>query len=133
MSSYSMVVRKAHIDTFGHVNNASYLEILEEARWKMISDKGYGLETVRKIGQGPVILEVHLKFLREIRLDEKLDIQTELLEYKKKIGKLRQIIIKENKEIAAEAVFTFGLFDLKARKLIAPTPAWRAALGLETL
>lgn len=33
--------------------------------------------------------------------------------------------------IASEAIFTFGLFDLKARKMISPTPEWKSAIGLE--
>ena len=130
MKSYSLVIRKDHLDTFGHMNNATYLQIMEEARWEMIAAKGFGLDMVRKIEQGPVILEVNLKFLFEIRLNEKINIQSEMLEYKKKIVKLVQKSIKEDGKIAAEAIFTFGLFDLKARKLIEPTPAWRAALGL---
>jgi thioesterase-3 len=28
-----MTVRGYHLDLFGHVNNARYLEFLEEARW----------------------------------------------------------------------------------------------------
>ena len=34
---YALVIREQHLDTFGHVNNAKYLEILEEARWDLIT------------------------------------------------------------------------------------------------
>ena len=40
---YQLVIREQHLDTFGHVNNAKYLEILEEARWDLITGNGYGL------------------------------------------------------------------------------------------
>ena len=131
MKNYPLVIREFHIDTFGHVNNATYLQIMEEARWEMITERGYGLQAVRESKLGPVILEVNLKFLRELRLREKINIQTELIEYKGKIGKLRQSILKDNDEVAAEAIFTFGLFDLKARKLVDPTDAWKKAVGME--
>ncbi len=130
MKSYPLMIRESHIDTFGHVNNATYLQIMEEARWQMITERGYGLDKVRESKQGPVILEVNLKFLHELRLREKISIQTDLIEYKGKIGKLRQTVIKENKEVAADAIFVFGLFDLNIRKLVDPTPAWKLAVGL---
>lgn len=131
MKSYPLMIRESHIDTFGHVNNATYLQIMEEARWQMITERGYGLDKVRESQQGPVILEVNLKFLHELRLREKINIQTELIEYKGKIGKLRQTVITENNELAADATFVFGLFDLKVRKLVEPTAAWKLAVGLD--
>jgi hypothetical protein len=33
--------------------------------------------------------------------------------------------------LACEAIFTIGLFDLEKRRLIEPTPAWAFAVGLE--
>ena len=127
MKSYPLMIRESHIDTFGHVNNASYLQMMEEARWQMITEGGYGLDKVRETQQGPVILEVNLKFLHELQLREKINIQTELIEYRGKIGKLRQTVVKENNQLAADATFVFGLFDLKIRKLIDPTAAWKLA------
>lgn len=61
-----MTILEGHLDTFGHVNNASYLEILEEARWDLITRNGYGLDAVRRLGIGPVVLEAHLRFVREL-------------------------------------------------------------------
>ena len=131
VSSYEILIRESHLDTFGHVNNATYLALMEEARWDVITKGGYGLRDIQKAGQGPVILEVNLKFLSEIRLREKILITVEMIDYKGKIGHLKQQMIKDDGTVAAEAVFVFGLFDLKARKLVEPTPAWKNALGLE--
>jgi acyl-CoA thioester hydrolase len=58
---------ESHIDTFGHVNNAAYLEILEEARWDLITRNGYGLDEVQRRRIGPIVLDVHLRFVRELR------------------------------------------------------------------
>jgi acyl-CoA thioester hydrolase len=44
---------------------------------------------------------------------------------------MSQIMLKTNGEIACEAIFTFGLFDITQRKLIEPTPEWARAVGLE--
>ena len=54
-----------------------------------------------------------------------------LREYERKIGKLRQQMLKADGALACEAIFTIGLFDLERRRLIEPTPAWAYAVGLE--
>ncbi len=46
------VIREQHLDTFGHVNNARYLELFEQARWDFITDNGFGLEQVKASGTG---------------------------------------------------------------------------------
>jgi acyl-CoA thioester hydrolase len=127
---YPILIREAHLDTFGHVNNATYLELYEEARWEIITKNGYGLKTVQQLKQGPVILEVSLKFLHELKLREEIVITTELVHYTGRVGQLKQQMLKADGAVASEALFTMGLFDLAHRKLIEPTPAWKAALEL---
>lgn len=129
---YEIIIKEHHLDTFGHVNNAVYLQMYEEARWELITRGGYGLREVRENLQGPVILEANLKFIRELKLREKITVSYELLDYTGKIGRLKQIMTKENGEVASELIMTMGFFDLKTRKLIEPTPAWRKAIGLDS-
>ena len=73
---YPITVKESHLDTFGHINNATYLQILEEARWNLITERGFGLNYIQQIKQGPVILEVNIKFLKEIGLRENIKITT---------------------------------------------------------
>ncbi len=129
-STYSVLIHESHLDTFGHVNNATYLSLYEEARWELITRNGYGLQEILAAQKGPVILEVTLKFLKELRLREEIKIVTEMLDYSGKIGRLKQQMLNVQGEVASEAVFTFGLFDLKERKLLHPTPEWKKAIGL---
>jgi thioesterase-3 len=126
---YPIVIRERHLDSFGHVNNATYLELMEEARWESITERGYGLEKIRETGQGPTILEIHLLFIQELRLRESVVIHTQLITYEKKIAQLKQWITNAEEKVCCEAVFKIGLFDVKARKLILPTVEWRNALG----
>lgn len=127
---YSLVIKEGHLDTFGHVNNATYLQILEEARWDFITKHGYGLKKIQETGTGPIILEINMKFIKEIKLRQKITIESETLSYEKKIAYLRQDIFNENNELCFEARLTFGFFDTNARKLIAATPEWLHAVGL---
>ncbi len=126
---YPIVIREHHLDTFGHVNNATYLQLFEEARWEFVSSRGFDLMSIQKNGLAPTILECHIKFAREIRLREKITIESETLSYEGKIGFIQQIIRNEKNELCCEAKFTMGLFDLNTRKLVTPTPEWMRAVG----
>ncbi len=126
---YDLMIRESHLDTFGHVNNAAYLTLYEEARWDLISSRGYSLKEIQKIKQGPVILEVNVKFQRELTLREKIKITTQLISYQGKVGQLEQKMLKADGTVASTAIFTFALFDTMARKIIEPTDAWKNAVG----
>jgi thioesterase-3 len=126
----TVVISEAHLDSFGHVNNARYFELLEQARWDLITERGFGIETIRSTRTGPTILEINIRFLRELRPRDVVVIRTELISYERKIGKLRQQMVKDG-NVACDAIFTIGLFDLDKRRLIEPTPAWAFAVGLE--
>jgi thioesterase III len=127
---YPLLVRESHLDTFGHMNNATYLQILEEARWEFITRNNFGLMTIKKIGMGPVVVEWHMKFIKELKLRQMITIESETLSYEGKIGKLRQDIFNDKNELCFQGLMTFGLFDTKERKLVEPTPEWMKAIGL---
>lgn len=129
--NYPITIRESHLDTFGHVNNAVYLQIYEEARWELVTANGYGLKHVIESQQGPTLLEVTIRFMKEMKLRDHVEIKTQAISYEGKICKIRQWIEREGVTLS-EAVFTVALFDLKARKLIAPTPAWLKAIGRES-
>ncbi len=124
-------IRESHLDTFGHVNNATYFQLLEEARWDMITSRGFGIDKVRASQTGPVILEARIKFQRELVNREHIVIKSELIEYRGKVGEMKQTMVKEDGSVAAEAIFVFGLMDLAKRRLIEPTPEWARAVGLD--
>ena len=127
----SIVIREQHLDTFGHVNNARYLEIFEQARWDLITDNGFGLDHVKSSGTGPVILELSLRFVREVTNRQHLLIRSFVDSYEGKIGRMTQQLIDDSAQICCEGKFVFGQWDTRSRKLIAPTPEWRLAVGLE--
>ncbi len=128
MFNYPITIKEHHLDTFGHVNNAVYLTLFEEARWEIITKNGFGLKKIRESGLGPTILEVKLCFFKEICLREQITIETQLMSYEGKVGKLSQKMMRDN-EVCCTADFLFGLFDLRARKLIPPTDEWLVAIG----
>jgi YbgC/YbaW family acyl-CoA thioester hydrolase len=127
----AIVISEAHLDSYGHLNHARYLELLEQARWDLITERNFGIDTIKRTKTGPVILEVTIKFLRELGPREPVVIRSQLVGYEGKIGKLLQQMLKADGAVACEALITFGLFDMERRKLIEPTPAWRYAIGVD--
>ncbi len=127
---YPVLIRESHLDTFGHVNNAAYLQLFEEARWEFITARGYDLAYIKSSGLGPIVLECRLRFLREIRLREKIIIESETLRTERKTAVLRQTMMNEKQQLCCEAEMLFGLFDTRERKLVAPTPEWSRAIGV---
>ncbi len=126
---YEFLVREAHLDTFGHVNNAEYLKLYEEARWEIITAGGYGMKEIKERGIGPVLLEVTLKFKKELKLRQRIRIETEIVEQNAKIFKIFQKMINtETGDLHSEAEYTAGVFDTVKRKLIDIPDDWRRAV-----
>ena len=85
---YRTLIRERHLDTFGHVNNAQYMILFEEARWETITSRGYGLSEVHSTGIGTVVLECTIRFKRELKLREEVTIRTWVIEINKKLIRL---------------------------------------------
>ena len=128
----SFLVREAHLDTFGHVNNATYFQLFEQARWDIITANGFGIAEIQKCKQGPILLDAQIKFLKELRLRETITIRTRAHPFEGKVSKIVQEMIRPDGSVACEASFTVGFFDLAARRLIPPSSDWLRALGLES-
>ena len=83
--NHSLVIKEHHLDTFGHVNNATYLQIFEQIRWDILESRGYGLGRIQETGLGPTILEINIRFKRELRNREKIKIETQYSHTKGKL------------------------------------------------
>lgn len=127
---YPLVIQETSLDLYGHVNNAEYLRLFEEARWDLITKRGYGLEKIKEYRKGPIILEIKISYLKEVRAREEVVIASRGISYERKISKMEQQMVR-NGEVMARAEITFGLFDLVERKLVMPTPEWLEAIGVK--
>ena len=127
--AYKIVVEESDLDVFGHVNNANYLRFMETARWHFITDRGYGLEKIQKERKGPVLLDVTLKFRRELKHRDEITIYSQAQKVEGKFLTLKQNMVLADGRLAAEATFLIGFFDLDTRKLLLPTDDWLVAVG----
>jgi len=130
---YRLRILESHLDTFGHVNNATYLQLFEEARWDLITERGYGVEKIQSSRLGPVILEANVKFKREVKNRTPIVIRTECIQYRRLIGKLRQRVYQPTETgelLSCEAIFTIALWNIDERKLVEASPEWAHAILL---
>ena len=131
---YEVLIRELHLDSFGHVNNAAYVQLYEEARWDFITKNGFGLDHILKHQMGPVILDLKVRFKRELKNRESIKILSRTIELvNPKIMVLEQTMLKSDGKIASDATFTVGFFDMKNRKLINASPEWLHAVGVRSL
>lgn len=129
MIDFKTTIKETQVDMLGHLNNAVYLELFELARWDVIHSRGYGLKKMLEQQKGPVLLEVNLKFMKEVLARDEITIKSALVKYEGRVGEILQKMYKANGDQAAELKVIFGLFDMKTRRLIEPTPDWKAALS----
>ena len=131
MFFYDFTVDQDLLDDYGHVNNARYFDLYEEARWEILNKSGYGQEMVKMSKKGPVILEVNVRFKSELLPGQKIRIETSSRRKNDKIFYFDQVMINEEGKEASKAVFTYALFDLVKRKMIKPDEGWLKAFGFE--
>lgn len=128
--TYELEVLGTHLDVFGHVNNSVYLQLYEMARWDFIEKNGFGLDVIRDLKQGPVILDLNLTFRAELKNRDLIKIESWPCGMKNKyVMKLGQRMIKKDGTEASTLDLSVGLFDLERRKLIPPTERWLNAIG----
>jgi thioesterase III len=126
---YDFTVDQGLLDDYGHVNNARYLDLYEEARWDILDKSGYGQEMVIKSRMGPVILEVNVRFKSELLTGQKIRIETSSRKRNDMIFYFDQVMINDAGKEASRAVFTCALFDLEKRKMVKPDEGWLKAFG----
>lgn len=102
-------IRGYHLDFYGHVNNARYLEFLEEARWGWIEERA-DLADLRERGLGYSVVNINISYRRPAQLGDVIDIETTLASIGNKSGVVRQVVrLKGTDTVVADADVTFVL------------------------
>ena len=122
---YSLIVREHNLDILGHLNNASYLQLFEEARWDFSNKGGFGLDWVLLNKKSPVVVKAEMSFRKEVLNRERLLIKSEFLGFQNNlIGSFKQKMIKENNKVASILSIDIGFMNLQERKLMNFPKKW---------
>ena len=111
-------VRGYHLDMYQHVNNARYLEFLEEARWQYVESK-LDLGDWMKKGYGFVVANININYRRPANLNAVLEIQSSMADINQRSATIQQKIIIENTDsVIADARVTFVIIDMKTNQVL---------------
>lgn len=75
--TYEFVVRGYELDSFGHVNNAVYLNYLEQARWEILEQLGI-LKYFKETENFLVVIKNRIKYIHELNIFDKAYIETSM-------------------------------------------------------
>ena len=112
-----ITVRNYHLDQYGHVNHARYLEFLEEGRWHYL-EKNNLLKLFLNSGPPHVVAKIILQYRKTTRFGDILRVETEIdRRSAKSFDVCQNIFIKASGSLALEARVTNVFVDQKGRAL----------------
>lgn len=112
-------VRGFHLDVYQHVNNARYLEFLEEARWDGLeNNESFKWMTANNIAF--VVVNININYRRPAVLGDVLTVTSHVQQINGKSGVLSQAVtLNPEGQMVADALVTFVCIDLKTQKALA--------------
>lgn len=128
MTTTQIKVRGYHEDRFGHVNNARYLEFLEDGRWDYLEEQGIDESFFGKHHIFPVVVRVTISYRRPASAGDVLVVTTQLA----RRGSRRVILNQEvrfalSDEICVKAEVTVVFLDkLSGRPVTLGEPFFQA-------
>ena len=100
----SLSVRSYECDSYGHVNNAVYLNYLEFARHRYLDEIGLSISSLRSAGFAIWVVEITVRYKRPVKTDDDLTILTRPVKHSRVSGVLEQRILLGQVEVAAAEV-----------------------------
>ena len=115
-------LRYSDLDANGHVNNATYLSLMETARWLFLSELGEQSEAILF-----VVAKIDVDFRRELRWPGSAHSTLDIARLGTTSFTLDQRLWQEGDEMAAAKVTMVGI-DAASRRPVPLPPALRACL-----
>ena len=111
-------VRGYHLDIYQHVNNARYLEFLEEARWAYLEDCGdVDYFTSQRLAW--IIVNININYRNAATNGQTLQIATQFSKVGGKSAVIHQVIsVAGSDTVVADADITFVCLDQKTGKAV---------------
>ncbi|KAB1978595.1 acyl-CoA thioesterase [Streptomyces triticiradicis] len=116
--SVPVTVRGYETDVLGHLNQSVYLQYAEHARWSVLRAAGIGQADLAARGVGPVVLETTIRYLRELRAGDEVEVTCAFLWGEGKSFRIEQTVRKTDGTVSAEITAVGGLMDLTERRLV---------------
>ena len=117
MHNWSSEVRDYEIDFQGIVNNAAYLNYLQQARAEFFLEQGYDVVAIAHAGINIVLFETQLKFKHSLRFRDNFTVKSELFRVSHFKFLMQQTLTNtKTGEICVEAKNYLCCIDTKTNK-----------------
>ena len=114
-----LTVRTYECDSYGHVNNANYLNYLEVARYELLRDAGFDYPAMISAGYGIYVARVEIDYKKPALADDELLIKSRPI----KKGAVSGIIAQEvwrGDDLLVQAKVTWAFVDSKGQPTRVP-------------
>jgi thioesterase-3 len=109
-----ITIRGYHLDGYGHVNNARWVELMEEARWRWL-DTEPNIATWREQGLGLAVIKLAVSYRQPARAHDLVEFRCWITRLGGRSAVCRQQAVrKATGERLLEAEVSFVLFDLES-------------------
>lgn len=119
MASFSVRVgvRGYELDMNGHLNHTVYHRFGEHARTEHLAAAGCSTGRLLEHGLGVVLLETRVRFLRELRHGDQVDVDSRLAFGEGRTFRMDHTLLRSDGVVAAEIECVMGLLDQAQRRL----------------
>jgi len=119
----SLQVRSYECDSYGHVNNANYLNYLEFARYEYLKDIGFDYVQAVEKGYGLFIARIEIDYKKPAITDDVLTVKTWPIKKGAVSGTMAQKISRGD-EVMIEAIVTWAFVNAKTGMPVKIPPEW---------
>ena len=123
MNTYTYTVNWFDLDATYHMTTTKYHEYVTLTRFKLLEDNGFNFAKIQSLGIAPIILEENNKFLKELRLNQRFKVSSEVIKLSDTghLWSFEHKFINEKEEVCAIVTTQGAWFSQKERKIVAPT------------
>lgn len=114
-------VRSYEMDSFGHVNNAVYLNYLEAARGEYLRQEGLSYDLFREWKAFPVVRRASIEFLSPLKVYDEITVRGTFEPLRRTGFRAHQVIVRtEDKVIVFNAALELVFTDAMGRPMAVP-------------
>lgn len=121
--SHEFSVRWSDLDPNWHMRHTSYADMCAATRFYFLEQKGFGFQKLQQIMMGPVLFSENIRYLKEIKPNDRVIVQLQIAGYTQDGRKWRmfhEILRAHDGQKVAELEINGAWFDIKERKVKAP-------------
>jgi acyl-CoA thioester hydrolase len=109
------------IDIIGVMWHGHYLKYLENARWALMDQLGFGFKVMSDSGFAWPIVEMHVKYVHAARLGDRLRVRASLVEWENRLA-VNYLVVRADDERLARARSVQVAVDARSGALQFTTP-----------